>query len=207
METYTTEEQQVEAIKRFWRENGISIVVGVVAGLAGVGGYNYYQEETVKAQEAQSVAYNEVVESISPEKAESFIKANSDSGYAELAALMLAKTFAEESEYAKAEKQLAWVVANADKVEIKALANYRLARVLVAQDKSDDALAITNQTFPAAFEARVDELKGDIYLQKGENDKARDAYQAAADNGGLNGNPVLQMKLDDLAVNSQLVAS
>ena len=46
------------------------------------------------------------------------------------------------------------------------------------------------------------ELKGDIYIAQGNKDQARTAYQAAADAGGLTTNPLLQIKLDDLAVTS-----
>ena len=36
MEQYETEEQQVEAIKRFWKENGLSLVIGALLGLGGL---------------------------------------------------------------------------------------------------------------------------------------------------------------------------
>ncbi|AWB68215.1 hypothetical protein C2869_18145 [Saccharobesus litoralis] len=208
METYTTEEQQVEAIKKFWKENGVSIIVGIVAGLGGVGGYKWYQGEVVAKKEAASTAYDAAVKDLSADnttQVESFIKDNAGSGYAELASLMLAKTLVEAGELDKAASQLEWVVKNASKPEVKALANYRLARIQVAQEKLDAALALTNQTFPESFSAQISELQGDIYLKQGNLEKARESYQAAADSDGLQGNPALQMKLDDLAVNSQVV--
>ena len=53
-----------------------------------------------------------------------------------------------------------------------------------------------------AFAATASELKGDVYLAQGNADKARTEYQAAADKGGLEGNALLKMKLDDLAVST-----
>ena len=36
MEVYTTEEQQVEVIKEWWKENGTSVIAGTVIGLVGL---------------------------------------------------------------------------------------------------------------------------------------------------------------------------
>ena len=44
MEIYQSEEQQVEAIKGFWKENGNSIIAGLVVGFAGFIGFNVYQD-------------------------------------------------------------------------------------------------------------------------------------------------------------------
>ena len=43
MEVYETEEQQVEAVKKWWKENGVSLIVGVVMGLSAIAGWKYYQ--------------------------------------------------------------------------------------------------------------------------------------------------------------------
>ena len=209
MEAYTTEEQQVEAIKKFWQQNGISILVGIFAGLGGVYGYNYYQDSQIAAQELESVAYNEALEGLSANNTaalETFVADNQTSGYAELGALMLAKTFVEAEQLDKAAEQLTWLVSDTEKEEVKALANYRLARIYVAQAKLEQALALTNQSYPESFKAQISELQGDIYLAQGNAAKARESYQAAADNNGLQGNPVLKMKLDDLAINTNVVA-
>ena len=46
MEQFATEEQQVEAIKRFWKEHGTAIIVGAALGLAfGPGAYSEAQIE------------------------------------------------------------------------------------------------------------------------------------------------------------------
>ena len=72
----------------------------------------------------------------------------------------------------------------------------------IAQQQYDDALSTLNAPLPEAFKANVAELKGDIYTQQGNKEQARVAYQAAVDAGGLTSNPLLQIKLDDLAVTS-----
>ena len=57
MEHYETEEQQVEAIKRFWKENGTAIIVGAVLGLGGLWGWRYYNDEQIAAKEQASAAF------------------------------------------------------------------------------------------------------------------------------------------------------
>lgn len=53
MEIYSTEEQQVDAIKQFWKDYGTSILIGAVVGLGGLYGWNYYSDMKVaKAEEA-----------------------------------------------------------------------------------------------------------------------------------------------------------
>ncbi|NTS75483.1 tetratricopeptide repeat protein [Catenovulum sp. SM1970] len=209
MEAYTTEEQQVEAIKKFWQENGLSLVAGVVLGLGGVYGYNYYQDGQILAKEQASIQYADTVEKLAtePEQVKGFIEENKGSGYSELAALMLAKQYVEAKEFDKAASQLTWVKDNATTEQVKAVASLRLARVLFSSEQADKALTIVSGTFPDAFAAQVAELKGDILLSQGKAEQARSSYQTAADKGGLVGNPSLQMKIDDLAVNTTVVAS
>ena len=60
MEVYTTEEQQVEVIKNWWKENGTSVIAGTVIGLVGLFGWRYYNEMQQNNQEAASQAYNEM---------------------------------------------------------------------------------------------------------------------------------------------------
>ena len=57
MELYDTEEQQVEAIKDWWKENGKAVALGAVVGLGGIFGWRYYQDMQVSAQDAASQAY------------------------------------------------------------------------------------------------------------------------------------------------------
>lgn len=88
---------------------------------------------------------------------------------------------------------------NAGKAELQAIATTRLARIQLAQKDYDAALATLDTQLPESYKANVAELKGDIYLAQGDKAQARASYQAAADNGGLESNPLLQVKLDDLA--------
>ena len=203
MEIYSTEEQQAEAIKRFFRENGLSLALGVIVGLGGLYGWKTYNQNQITTAEQASDAYTKLVESDSVlASADAFISENKDTQYATLAAFVAAKEAVDAQNLDLANKKLSWIVTNVDNAQLKAIATTRLARVQIAQQQYDDALSTLNAPLPEAFNANVAELKGDIYTQQGNKEQARVAYQAAVDAGGLTSNPLLQIKLDDLAVTS-----
>jgi len=203
MEIYSTEEQQAEAIKRFFRENGLSLALGVIVGLGGLYGWKAYNQNQITTAEQASDAYTKLVESDSVlASADAFISENKDTQYATLAAFVAAKEAVDTQKLDVANEKLSWIVTNVDNAQLKAIATTRLARVQIAQQQYDDALSTLNAPLPEAFNANVAELKGDIYTQQGNKEQARVAYQAAVDAGGLTSNPLLQIKLDDLAVTS-----
>jgi len=203
MEIYSTEEQQAEAIKRFFRENGLSLALGVIVGLGGLYGWKAYNQNQITTAEQASDAYTKLVESDDVlASADAFISENKDTQYATLAAFVAAKEAVDAQKLDVANEKLSWIVSNVDNAQLKAIATTRLARVQIAQQQYDDALTTLNSLLPEAFNANVAELKGDIYTQQGNKEQARVAYQAAVDAGGLTSNPLLQIKLDDLAVTS-----
>ncbi|WP_429166693.1 YfgM family protein [Aeromonas rivipollensis] len=205
MEVYTTEEQQVEVIKSWWKENGTSVLAGTVIGLVGLFGWRYYNELQQTNQEAASQAYNAMTAQLAKgddaalEQAKSFISAHEGDAYAELAALQLAAAAVKAGKLDLAAEQLTQVAANGDE-SIKPIAALRLARVLKDQGKGDEALAQLGKINNDAFKAQVAEVRGDVLLGQGKPEEARDAYQVAADAGGLQSSAELKLKMDDLAL-------
>ncbi|TKB51559.1 tetratricopeptide repeat protein [Ferrimonas sediminicola] len=201
MEIYSTEEQQVEAIKSFWKEYGNSIIGGAAIGLAALFGWNTFQEYRIGQQEAASEAFDATVQKAGERDAlaaavDELRLSHGDSAYADLATLMLAKAAADAGDLTQAEQRLSDVAASID-ADLKPLVDLRLARIQLALGKSDQALATLNLITPDSFAAQRDELKGDLLKQKGDLQGAREAYQAALNAGSRS--PALQMKLDDLA--------
>ncbi|CAH9049633.1 hypothetical protein PSECIP111854_00279 [Pseudoalteromonas sp. CIP111854] len=200
MEIYSTEEQQAEAIKRFFRENGVSLALGIVIGLGGLYGWKAYNQSQIDSAEAASNAYSQFVESDDVlASSESFVKENSDSNYAILAAFVAAKEATEKQQLDVAAQKLQWAADNVASMELKATALTRLARVQLAQQQFDQALATLNQSMPQSFEAQVAEIKGDIFLEQGDKAQAKSQYQAALDASTEGANTLLKIKLDDLA--------
>lgn len=208
MEIYNNEEQQVEAIKRFWKQNGTSILAGIAIGLAGLYGFRYYQANQLAQIEAQSSQYANLIEQNTAEgadkkawlvAAQTFIEANGGSHYAVLTAFLAAKEAVFAKDFAVAEKQLNWVLANTKAPELLAVANLRLARVQVEQANYPAALKTLETKLPESFVAQQQELKGDVLLKSGDEVKAKAAYQAALAAAEAGKNPLLQVKLNELA--------
>jgi len=203
VEIYSSEEQQVEAIKRFWNEYGKAILGGVVIGLAALYGWRYYQAEQRASAEALSGSYAQLIQQQSSNEewlaqAQSFIAEQGSSNYAVFAALLAAKEAVNASNLPEAIKQLSWVQQNTTDASVKAIAQIRLARVQRETGDYAAALATLNQTVPASFAAQQAELKGDVLQASGDLPAAKAAYQQALAQAGQN-TQLLQIKLDELA--------
>jgi len=205
VEIYQTEEQQVEAIKGYWAQNGNTIIAGIALGLAGFIGFNLYQDDKFEQELAVSDSYQTLIEQSSKdakaftENGEKFISENGDNSYVSLTALALAKEAASHKDWTQVQKHLTTAISSAPTDGIKAIASLRLARVQVQLEQYSDALATLSNNLPESFTAAIEEIKGDAYLQQGKIDLARNAYQAAIAADGIATSPSLQIKLDDLA--------
>jgi len=205
VEIYQTEEQQVEAIKSYWQQNGNTIIAGVALGFAGFIGFNLYQDNKFEEELVVSDNYQALIEQSGKDSkafianGEKFISENGNNSYVSLTALALAKESASHKDWPQVQKQLTTAIETAPTDGIKAIASLRLARVQVQLEQYSDALATLNNNLPESFTAAIEEIKGDAYLQQGKNDLARSAYQAAIAADGIATSPSLQIKLDDLA--------
>ncbi|MGP1832193.1 tetratricopeptide repeat protein [Shewanella frigidimarina] len=203
MEIYSTEEQQVDAIKQFWKDYGTSIVVGAVVGLGGLYGWNTYSDMKVTAAEEASESFQSIVtQSANPAallvQAENFTSEHDQQGYQALLELMVAKSAVEAGDLAKAEASFTKVIAAKPGSGLGMVAMIRLARIQAEQNNLGMALATLEQVTDKAFASQREELKGDFLVRQGDLDKAKSAYQAAVDNGGALASPALTMKLDNL---------
>ncbi|MDD8058690.1 MULTISPECIES: tetratricopeptide repeat protein [Shewanella] len=203
MEIYSTEEQQVDAIKQFWKDYGTSIAVGAVVGLGGLYGWNTYSDMKVESAEKASETFQAIAEqSTNPAafltQAETFTAEHDQAGYQALLELMVAKAAIDAGDLTKAETALTKVIAAKPGSGLDMVATIRLARVQAEQDNLGVALATLEQVTDEAFASQREELKGDFLVRQGDLDKAKLAYQAAVDNGGALTSPALTMKLDNL---------
>lgn len=207
MEIYETEEQQVDAIKGYLKKNGNALIAGLVIGLSGFIGFNYYKDKQLETELATSDAYQTLVESIQTKpdefisSAEKFISENNESSYASLTALTLAHKAASHQDWPQVEKYLTTAIESSSDAGIKAIASIRLARVQMQLENIDGALKTLDASLPQSFKSSIEEVKGDAYLLQGKKDLARTAYQNAIAATAGKAKSSLQMKLDDLAEN------
>lgn len=196
---YETEEQQVQAIKQFWKDNGMAIIAGAVIGLGLLWGWRFYNDSQIAAKEQASAAYNASLESLvadqNNEQLSAFVTQQNDSGYAPLAALILAQKAVEKEDYKSAKSSLEIAIAG-DQV-IADIARLRLANLHLQLNETEQALAVLASVKSAAFNNQVEELKGDALSAKGDFDGAHNAYTLAMAKSP--NNPNLKMKQDNIA--------
>jgi predicted negative regulator of RcsB-dependent stress response len=211
MNEYETEEQQVEALKRWWKENGTSLIVGLFVGVSGLFGWRYYVDQNnfhamhasdLYMQVMQSAALNTVDDKIIDIN-NKLINEFSDTPYAALSSLALAKSEYEKDNIDAATAQLEIAVKHASNDVIKQIANLRLAKVYIEQGKYEEALVLLNQSHAAAYDAQYEELKGDLYLAKGDVALARAAYDKAIDLQGAAASRWLKLKRQNLGASLQ----
>jgi predicted negative regulator of RcsB-dependent stress response len=211
VDVYQTEEQQVEAIKGFWKENGTAVIAGLVLGFAGFIGFNYYKDAQLANEVATSDAYQTIIENSAKdgtafaESGDKFIAENKESSYASLTALALAKAASTHKDWTQVAKHLTVAIESSTDQGIKAIASIRLARVQIQLEQYNEALATLAVTLPESFKASIEETKGDAYFKQDKIELARNAYQAAIDVEGQANNGTLQMKLNDLVQVSSIV--
>lgn len=207
MDIYATEEEQVEAIKKWWKENGTSVILGLVIGLAALFGWRAWQAKINVSGEQASTLFSKLNSLIAEKKYEDAAAAGQqlmdnfeETPYASFAALMLANVAVDSGDTELAAQQLRWVADHASLAEIKFTASLRLARLYLSNGDADAAWALITVLEADSKRSSVHELKGDILLAKNKPEKAKNAYlQALAlTPSGPGANSLLEMKLDDL---------
>ncbi len=206
MELYETEEQQVENLKKWWRENGRMAFIGVVLGLAAFFGWMYWQKHQKNQALQASALYNQLIKAVAENKKDSAAELAEriqsqfvGTDYAAFSHLFLAKLAVQKNDLPAARQWLERQMAH-DNKELAHIARIRLVRLMLHNKEYEQGLKVINQVDAAdlaGFSAVYDELTGDLYAALGRLDLARTAYQNALRGGQQS--PWLQMKIDDLA--------
>jgi predicted negative regulator of RcsB-dependent stress response len=199
------DEAEVEQLRRWWRENWMALAGGLVLGLAGIFGWEYWQESrTAKAEHASRI-YEDLkklpVEN-TDRSAELWQHMSTDypsTPYAAQGALLLASRAAARQDWADAQAKLEWLDKHTDDAGLKKIARLRLARVHWQQQKPEEALKLLEIDDDDPFAPLYQELRGDIQLAAGDREAARAAYQKALElDPAAASREALQRKLGDL---------
>ncbi len=209
METHVTEEQQLAAIKQWWKENGSSIITGVVLGFAvlfATKAWFAWQEQIARnasdVYAAMTTALSKGNNQLATERAGSLIADYSKTTYAVFAALALSRIRIEANDLAAAATQLQWAIDHAGDDSIRDIARLRLARVKLAQGDTDAAeQALGQGTRGGDAGVSFDDVRGDIALARGDRAAASAAWAKALAAAGKDyaGRSLLQLKYDDVA--------
>ncbi|WP_281646244.1 tetratricopeptide repeat protein [Parendozoicomonas sp. Alg238-R29] len=222
MDSLRTEEEQVAALKQFWKDYGSAILLGILLSLGAVYGWKAWKSNQLEQAQLSSGIYQEILDlslrqagqPLSEDQQASFDNLMetlqtdyNDTVYMQLSALLKAGKAVQSDDLNTARNQLEWVLLQNPGPEIEIIARMRLARVLLSQSGGDikanaeEALVLLNQIDQAgSFKASYEDVRGDVLLALGRRDEAREAYQRAIDVATEFGEqrPLVSIKLDDL---------
>lgn len=186
MSDHLTDEEQVEKVKAWLKENGTSIVAGVVIGLGGIFGWQFWDSYQANRAAEGAEAYDrfvQIAEQSQPdataEALESLDQEFAKTAYSNFAALELARQQAEAGDPDAAMATLEKTKAGIRDGAMRSVIDLRLARLLVSQGKLDEAGAIISKLESDAFAAEAASLRGQIAWMQGRNDEARAALEEA----------------------------
>jgi len=180
------EHEQGEAVRKWLRQNGSSLITGIAMGLALVFAWQWWQGKGVRHQEEAATQYQAFVDAIDAKdagKAKAFAALladkYADTPYSNLAVLRNAAFLNASGKTDEAVKLLQAGQSKVKDPELAELFSLRLARVLLIAGKPGDALKQVNTIAKPRFPAIANELRGDIAVAQGNRDEARKAYQMA----------------------------
>ena len=200
IEISDSEEEQVDKLKKWWDSNGMQIIAGAVLGLAGIFGWNYYVDyQDSQALNARALYLSYASDSANVGAYDKLIKDHPSSSYADQATLLMAKYLFEAENYSLALDALKPLMSRENSV-IASTAALRSASLYLELGQHQEALAVLNMDNANEFSGLFYNLAGDVYLDLGNNEEARNSYALAieniTDNSSLS--QLIQIKLDDL---------
>ena len=212
MEVYETEQEQIEAIKKWWKKNGKAVITGLILGLASLVGWQQWQASIQTARETASLEYSILLNELQAEsydavreRASRILSLYGGTPYAAMAAMAAAKVNVETGELSAARTHLQLVIDTSKQEELVYVARARLARLMIDDGQASAAITLLKGVAAPAFDALYQEIIGDAYVAQDDSEQARAAYSAALaslDEG--EDSSILQMKLDELGVEAQL---
>lgn len=214
MATHLDEEEELENLKRWFRENWVALAAGLVIGFGAIGGWQGWKAYQDRQSLAGAQMYDDLKKELTAGKTDDAVAITdklqaqyAGTPYASAAALRLASVKVAARDFDAALLRLDWVAEHGDENGIRQLAVLRKARVLWQQNKPDEALKLLDGD-AGDYASLYAELRGDIAYAKNDRDAARKAYQAALDSApeAAANRALLQQKLDDLAVDAAVAA-
>ena len=218
MALHAAEEESIEALKKWWDENGKRLLLIVITAFGAYGGWLFWQNTQATNAEAASELYEQILDLNVTEPDVAITEADrarilmvseelraeyAGSVYALFGALFAAQQQVAADDLDGAEDSLQWVLDNQRQgwfsqtdEGLILVTNLRLGRVILAKGEPERALNLVNSVAPKSFEAGFSELRGDIYAAMGRMINARDAYIAAQEAGS--NSDALRMKLGNL---------
>ena len=198
------EEQEINQLKDWWKENGKTIIVAFILGVGGMFGWRYWQAHQAEQIAQASAQYDALIYSAQQDEQakkaniEQFVQANSKTAYAVFALLDEAKKATEKQDFAAAEVNLNQALTQSQDEVLTSIVALRLSAVQFQLGQLDNALTTLNQVKGESFNARKALLTGDIQVAKGDKIAAKNSFDQAQQSGSQLEQQMAKMKLNNL---------
>ena len=198
------EEQEINQLKDWWKENGKTIIVAFILGVGGMFGWRYWQAHQAEQIAQASAQYDALIYSAQQDEQakkvniEQFVQANSKTAYAVFALLDEAKKATEKQDFAAAEVNLNQALTQSQDEVLTSIVALRLSAVQFQLGQLDNALTTLNQVKGESFNARKAILTGDIQIAKGDKVAAKNSFEQAQQSGTQLEQQMAKMKLNNL---------
>ncbi len=198
------EEQEINQLKDWWKENGKTIIVAFILGVGGMFGWRYWQAHQAEQIAQASAQYDALIYSSQQDEQakkaniEQFVQANSKTAYAVFALLDEAKKATEKQDFAAAEANLNQALTQSQDEVLTSIVALRLSAVQFQLGQLDNALTTLNQVKGESFNARKAILTGDIQVAKGDKVAAKNSFEQAQQSGSQLEQQMAKMKLNNL---------
>ena len=212
---YLTEQEQIQQLKTWLKQYGPTVILGIFLAFMMTTGWRYWQNYQTKILVHASNVYDEMlVLRAQNNTSEALVQAQKllthypKTPYADMAALLLARSAVLKKEYPEAKTQLTWVIDHGHHAMLRDMARIRMARILITEQKPDEALDLLKKVDTKSYRGLADEVCGDAYLAKQDSVAARKAYQLALQelpNAEVT-RPILEMKYANLAISTNPIS-
>ena len=198
------EEQEINQLKDWWKENGKTIIVAFILGVGGMFGWRYWQAHQAEQIAQASAQYDALIYSAQQDEQakkaniEQFVQANSKTAYAVFALLDEAKKATEKQDFVAAEVNLNHALTQSQDEVLTSIVALRLSAVQFQLGQLDNALTSLNQVKGESFNASKAILTGDIQVAKGDKVAAKNSFEQAQQNGSQLEQQMAKMKLNNL---------
>jgi len=201
------EQEQIDALKAWWGENGnkvLGVLLAIVVAVGGWRGWQYYQQQQSSEAATLFTGFVQQLESNDAKRvndaAAAVMEKYAGNGYAPRAALLAAQVNEQGGDLARARTQLQWVIDHAKEDNLKNVARLRLAAVLLDEKNYADAMRLLEAGHPPSFDGLYADLRGDVLSAQGKKDEARSAYKLAYEkiDAGSMYRGLIELKLDAL---------
>lgn len=198
------EEQEINQLKDWWKENGKTIIVAFILGVGGMFGWRYWQSHQAEQIAQASAQYDTLINSVQQDEQtkkaniEQFVQANSKTAYAVFALLDEAKKATKKQDFSAAEANLNQALTQSQDEVLTSIVALRLSAVQFQLGQLDNALSTLNQVKGESFNARKAILTGDIQVAKGDKVAAKNSFEQAQQSGSQLEQQMAKMKLNNL---------